>query len=194
MNLLYPRFPAKHLPAMLRVALLGAALAGGYGALHDQISYAVSPEYFTKLKFRQFSYADFGCPPRLFASEVGFLGTWWVGLLAGWFLSRGGLVELPPAERRRCTVRALGLVLLAAAVGGLLGSGWGVAATRADLSAWHDWRELGVEDLRAFVIVAHLHTGGYVGALVGLILALVTVWRRLGRARRVLEVAGWVRS
>jgi hypothetical protein len=63
MNLLYPRFPANRLPAMTRIALLGAVVAGGYGAAHDQASYAISPEYFTKLKFRQFAYADFGWPP-----------------------------------------------------------------------------------------------------------------------------------
>ena len=48
---------------MLGIAALGAVLAGCYGALHDQISYTISPEYFTKVKFEQFRYADFGWPP-----------------------------------------------------------------------------------------------------------------------------------
>src|SRR5262245_32181747 len=94
MNLLYPKFPVRRLPTMIGIAMLGAVIAGPYGAVHDQISYAISPEYFTKLKFRQFSYANFGWPPQLFAAEVGFLATWWVGLLAGWFLARAGLAEL----------------------------------------------------------------------------------------------------
>jgi hypothetical protein len=79
MNLLYPKFPANRLPFMVRIALLGGVVAGSNGAVHDQVSYAISPEYFTKLKFKQFSWADFGWPPRLFAGEVGFLATWWVG-------------------------------------------------------------------------------------------------------------------
>src|SRR5580700_8579924 len=99
MNVFYPTFPAKQFPAMLCIALLGAVVAGMYGALHDQISYSISPEYFTKLKFRQFSYADFGWPHRVFASEVGFLATWWVGLFAGWFLARAGLVEIATPGR-----------------------------------------------------------------------------------------------
>jgi hypothetical protein len=71
---------------MFGISLLGAVIAGLYGAVHDQISYSISPEYFTKMKFEQFSYADFGFPPRVCASEVGFLATWWVGLFAGWYV------------------------------------------------------------------------------------------------------------
>ena len=50
MNFFYPRFPTKRLPTMARIALLGAIVAGCYCALHDQVGYAISPEYFTKLE------------------------------------------------------------------------------------------------------------------------------------------------
>ena len=50
--------------ARLLLVFVGAVLAGCYGALHDQISYTISPEYFTKVKFEQFRYADFGCGNR----------------------------------------------------------------------------------------------------------------------------------
>ncbi|AWM38450.1 hypothetical protein C1280_16610 [Gemmata obscuriglobus] len=169
---------------MARVSLCCALVAGAYGALHDQISYAISPEYFTKLKVHQFAYADFGWPPRAFASVVGFLGTWWVGLLAGWFLSRVGLIELPPERRRRCLFRAFGLVLSGAAVGGLAGATVGVATTwDGDLRGWQHWRtEIGIEDLRGFAIVAQLHAGGYLGALAGAICAFIDVRRHRARA------------
>ena len=48
---LVPRIPREDLPAMLRIALVGGVVAGAYGILHDQITYSISPEYFTKLKF-----------------------------------------------------------------------------------------------------------------------------------------------
>ncbi len=192
MNLLYPKFPANRLPAMIRIALLGAVVAGCYGALHDQISYAISPEYFTKLKFRQFSYADFGWPPRLFASVVGFLATWWVGLCAGWFVARAGLAELPAAERRTCTFKSFAIVLTIAPVAGLIGVVVGVVVTRdGNLGGWTHWAQtLGIEGLRAFVIVAYLHAAGYLGALAGLVLAIVYVRRCLRRSRSVTECAG----
>ena len=186
MNLLYPRFPAGHLPATVRIMLLGAVIAGCYGALHDQISYTISPEYFTKLKFRQFSYADFGWPPRLFAAEVGFLATWWVGLLAGWFVARAGLAEMPVGRRWPCTLQSFAICLAVAPVAGLIGAALGVMKTvDGDLSGWHYWRQvLGIEDLRAFVIVAYLHAAGYLGALPGLVLAIVHVRSCLARSRK----------
>lgn len=88
MNLFYPRFPWRLLPRMLWITVLGAMVGGVYGVLHDQITYSISHEYFTKLKFDQFKYANFGFPVRIFVSEVGFLATWWVGFFAAWFLAR----------------------------------------------------------------------------------------------------------
>jgi hypothetical protein len=186
MNYLYPRFPPGRLPAMVRITLLGVVIAGVYGMVHDQVSYTISPEYFTKLKFRQFAYANFGWPPRVFAAEVGFLASWWVGLIAGWFLARGGLAELPAPLRWRCTARSFALILVVAVTFGLAGAMLGVFVTRdGDLSGWDGWRQrLGLGDLRAFVIVAYLHGGSYLGALVGLVLAIVYVRRRLARQRR----------
>jgi hypothetical protein len=96
MNIFFPVIPRKRLRAMFGIAILGALLAGLYGALHDQVSYTISPEYFTKMKFEQFHYANFGWPQRVFASEVGFLASWWVGLFGGWALARVGLDQLPP--------------------------------------------------------------------------------------------------
>ena len=93
MNLLYPKIPKERLPSIIRLAAFGAIVAGAYGALHDQVSYTISPEYFTKLKFEQFAWADFGWPRRAFVAQVGFLATWWVGLIAGWALARVGRVD-----------------------------------------------------------------------------------------------------
>jgi hypothetical protein len=181
MNILFPKFPAIGLPAMLRLAVMGALIAGAYGALHDQISYTISPEYFTKLKFRQFAYADFGWPPRAFAAVVGFLATWWVGLIAGWFVARAGLVELP----RPCVVKAFLIVLTVAPLTGLFGALIGTAvAHNTDLSGWSEFRQaLDLHDVGAFVVVAYLHGGNYLGGLLGLVLAIVYVRKKLAQAR-----------
>ena len=36
------------------LVVIAVLFAGLYGVVHNQISYTVSPEYFTKFKFRQF--------------------------------------------------------------------------------------------------------------------------------------------
>jgi hypothetical protein len=175
---------------MVRTALLGTAIAAVYGAVHDQISFSIAPEYFTRLKFRQFAWADLGLPPRLFATEVGVLATWWVGLVGGWLLARAGLAELPGGGRRAPTVRAFGIVLGAAGAGGLIGATFGVAESRGDLAGWADWqRALDLRDLPAFVVVAYLHAGGYLGALAGVVLGVVYV-RRTRKCRRAAGLQG----
>jgi hypothetical protein len=166
---------------MVRVAALGAVLAGAYGSLHDQVSFAISPEYFTKLKFAQFAWADIGLPPRAFASEVGFLASWWVGMIAGWVLARIGFGE---ACSRRDVARAFAIVLGVAAVCGAIGALLGRAAARTDIAEWDGWRlNLRLTDPPAFVVVAWLHWASYLGAVTGLVVATVDARWRARRAR-----------
>ncbi len=178
MGLFYPTFPQQRLPKMFALAAVGAIIAGAYGALHDQISYCISPEYFTRMKFAQFKWADVGLPPRLFASEVGVLGTWWAGLFAGWFLARAGLDEFPAPTRRRVALRAFAIVLGVACACGAIGALIGYIVSHGELRDWQAWREqLALQNLPGFVIVAWLHAGGYVGALLGLLAAMIYVRR-----------------
>ena len=100
-NFLYPKIRLALLPTMLGYAVLGELLAGCYGIFHDQVTYSISEEYFTRFKFLQFSYADFGLPPRVFVAEIGFLATWWVGFVAAWFIARITV----PAFPRRTSIR-----------------------------------------------------------------------------------------
>ena len=125
MNIFYPVIPRRRLPAMLGIAALGAVLAGCYGALHDQISYTISPEYFTKVKFEQFRYADFGWPPRIMVSEVGFLASWWVGMIGGWILARVGLDQLPADKRKKDIAIAFSIVFITALLFGIVGTSLG---------------------------------------------------------------------
>jgi len=180
MNLLYPRIPRSKLFAMIRIALLGAFLAGAYGAIHDQISYTISPEYFTRVKFHQFAYADFGFPVRVFVAEVGILASAWVGLIAAWLLARAGLCDLALASGRRHIVNSFAIVAAISVLTGFVGVLLGYVAASGDMSWWQGWRSnAGIQDLGAFVVVAFLHSASYLGALLGLIAALVYVRRHL---------------
>src|SRR5260221_12058644 len=107
MSIWYPSITWREIPTLVGITVFGAVLAGAYGAVHDQVSYSISPEYFTKMKFRQFAWADLGWPNRLFAAEVGFLASWWAGLIAGWLLARFGLAGLWLMNRRLALVRAI---------------------------------------------------------------------------------------
>jgi len=48
---LVPKIALRDLPVTLGFAFLGAMIAGGYGIVHDHVTFTIGPEYFTKLKF-----------------------------------------------------------------------------------------------------------------------------------------------
>ena len=161
------------------MTLQGALLAGIYGMVHDQVTYSISHEYFTGLKFEQFRYADFGWPTRWHVAEIGFLATWWVGFFSGWILTRSVVRRLPAAEVPRRVRQAFALVFVSAALGGLAGYGLGgLTLYGAGLAAWASWGEVGISDVRSFALVAFIHEGGYLGGLAGLIGGLFFLRRR----------------
>jgi glycerol uptake facilitator-like aquaporin len=174
LRFIIPKIPLRDLPPMILVSLVGAIVAGVYGILHDQITYTLSPEYFTKLKFHQFDYADFGFSERVFAAEIGFLATWWVGLFAAWFLARRVFPDQPRARAYRQMALGFAIVIATALCAGCLGYVIGVCRTPvAPDSAWDlVFKSLKIENRHAFIRVAYIHNGSYIGGLLGLLLAL----------------------
>jgi hypothetical protein len=173
-NLLYPKIDLKHLPGILGHAAVGALVAAVYGIVHDQITYSISPEYFTRLKFIQFHYADFGLPRRIFVAEVGVLATWWVGLIAGWFMARKTVPHFPPRIALRRSLQSFAVVFAIALLAGGIGCvlGW-LRGPDADYSSWQSFASrYGVQDLSSFVRVAYIHNASYLGGLAGLLTAL----------------------
>jgi hypothetical protein len=172
-----PRIPLAELPALLVVTLGGVLAAGCYGVLHDQITFAIGPEYFRNFKFHQFSYADLGLGDRVFVSLIGFLATWWVGLIVGWILARRILSTCP----RRTASRRIGagflIMFAAAASGGVVGYLYGLwRGPNADYSAWQPaLQQYRVSDVWSFMRVAYIHNAGYIGGLVGLLLTYLAI-------------------
>jgi hypothetical protein len=153
------------------VLLLGVAcvVAGLYGMVHNQISYTVSPEYFTAYKFRQF-----GIPAalqgRAGAALVGFLASWWMGVLIGLPVLFIGLI-LPSWKlyASRCLI-AMGVVVVTALLVGLaalvIAS---FAVTDTQLPAFR--YPLGVVDKVAFARAGIMHDFSYLGGFLGIVTA-----------------------
>ena len=183
MNLLYPKFPLNRWPLMLGVAVLGALIAGAYGIIHDQITYSISPEYFTRLKFEQFKWANRGWPTRVFVGEIGFLATWWVGFFAGWFLARVLAPHASPARVVPLALRGFAIVvgcaLAFAAAGFLYGLRGPINVNTSEIAAIGAL--IGAKDLPAFTRVAYIHNAGYLGGLAGTIAASFILWRIVRR-------------
>ena len=76
----------------------------------------------------------------MYVAEIGFLATWWVGLVAGWFLAR---ITVPHLKRgiaiRRCA-EGFAIVFALAVLGGLVGAWLGWRRMQdADLGGWTDY-------------------------------------------------------
>ena len=170
-EILVPRLPVRDLPMIIGVSVAGALIAGAYGIIHDQITFSIGPEYFTRFKFEQFAWADGGMGERVFVATIGFLATWWVGLIAGWILAR----RLVPRATRRVAIQKVilgfGIIFLSAVIFGVGGFLYGrVFGPSADYSQL-EWmfQEYGIENRLAFMTVGYIHNAGYLGGVVGLV-------------------------
>lgn len=181
-SLIYPKANAAALRRSGGFAVLGALLAGIYGALHDQITYTISPEYFTRFKFLQSRAADFGFPPRVLAAEIGFLASWWVGLIGGWFLARIATQDHPDLAGRRLA-RAAAFIAAVSAGSAVLAAVCAPIFFRGEV--WSGaLADLGVTRGDAFSRVAAIHWGSYLGAFGGWVTLLVLWWRQARRRRQ----------
>ena len=153
--------------------LLAVMVSGLYGVVHDQISYTVSPEYYTKFKFQQFGIADLNLPDRARASIVGFLASWWMGIPIG--LMVGGTGFIHPGHWRMLKISLLAFALVIAitllfGLGGLL-YGWFQTKT-INLTDYHGWFiPKDVVNLRRFLCVGYMHNASYLGGTLSIFAA-----------------------
>ncbi|QDU65089.1 signal peptide-containing protein [Engelhardtia mirabilis] len=172
------------LASAIAVVLVSPLVAAAYGALHDQVTYTLSPEYYTHLKFDQFRIPA-GMHDRVGVALVGVLATWWVGPPIGLCLAPF-LALRRPAQRapwRTGLARvgaALATVIGVAALCGALGYALGrpLAPTQEAAAAL---TPTGVTDPIAYLRVGSMHNASYLGGALGLVVAMgrqvVALWR-----------------
>ncbi|MCU0797452.1 MAG: hypothetical protein MUF31_16150 [Akkermansiaceae bacterium] len=174
-DLLVPRISVASWGRLGLAAAAGALVAGAYGILHDQLTYTLGPEYFTRFKFLQFDWANRGQPLRLYVAEIGFHATWWVGAICAWTLGR--LTRGPDREVRQAReiLRGFPLILGISALAGVCGLAYGqYRLDHGGLHYWEPFRDAyGITDLEAFARVGYIHNFGYAGAVIGLIVAII---------------------
>lgn len=173
---LYPRISCAEFKACLLVAAVGGLFAGVFGVVHDLWTYSIGPEYFTKVKFNAFWFANLGLGNRALAGTIGFLAAGAAGLFVSWFLARRlGKDILKPGALRQVVKNYL-FIALCVSFAEILGFGYGLwRGPDADYAAWY-WaiEKYHVEDVWNFVRVAYIHNSAYLGGGAGLLLAL---WR-----------------
>ena len=166
------------------ILLVAACLVAGlYGALHNQISYTVSPDYFHAFKFDQFRIPS-ELHNRLGASLVGWYVSWWMGFLIGVPVLIVGLI-LPGWKLylSRCLLAFAVVVVTALLVG--LGALAYASFTFGETPPDWFWYPSAAIDRMAFARAGFMHDFSYLGGFLGiltaslyLIVERIRLWRR----------------
>ena len=163
---------ASKIGILILTIILTPILAGVYGILHDQISYSISPEYFTKFKFEQFGFVEYGFEnERATVAIIGFWATWWTGLIIGAVNGIVGLIQSTTKMMRKsiygATIRTLGIGIGIGLIGIVVGE---FIISEID----GNWIiPENVKDKNDFLVVGTMHTFSYIGGLVGLIFGTI---------------------
>ena len=161
---------------LLLLIVLACIVAGLYGIIHDQLTYTISPEYYTKFKFIQFGLSNEGdavTRPRLMAGLVGIMATWWMGLIIGTILSLFALTLKDWRKMFSVTLRAMLLTITIAFAIGLVGLLFGyVSLSMDDRMQFYPYK---VNDPVAFEAVGSMHNFSYAGGIIGLAAGIVYI-------------------
>ncbi len=162
---------------MLILLILCPLFAGIYGIAHDEFTYTISPEYYTKFKFFQFELADENAAgeaviqnPRIAVAAVGLMATWWTGVIIGVGLSLAGLFHFNGKNMFNYGIKATLIVIGITAITGLIGLCYGglyLSRTGVD---W--WLPDNLIDKKAFIMVGSMHNFSYLGGLIGMIIGI----------------------
>jgi hypothetical protein len=165
---------------LLVIIMIAPIIAGLYGILHDQLTYTISPEYYTKFKFYQFGLMGIGNEvifpnPRVEVCIVGFMASWWMGIPIGLILGLVGLIHIDWEGMFKITMKAFLIAIIVAFLTGLIGLLYGYfflsTQPKQEFTNWY--LPLNLIDFRNFISVGSMHNFSYLGGLTGLIAGLI---------------------
>jgi MFS family permease len=154
--------------ALFPVLLIAACvIAGLYGALHDQISYTVSPDYYYGFKFHQFDIPE-NLQGRIGAAIVGWYASWWMGIFIGVPILIVGLILPGWRMYLKYCLMALAVVAATALLVGL-GALVYASLTITETSLPRYWYPGQIADKVAFARAGTMHNFSYLGGFLGII-------------------------
>jgi len=172
--------------ALILILIIAPILGGVYGIIHDQITYSISEEYYSKFKFIQFGLENWGLGenigtitnpeiildnPRFGASIIGTLATWWVGMIIGIILGLVGLIHKNGKMMFKMTMKAFLITTGIALLTGIIGLLFGKLFLTENRPNWNLPKNL--IDFDSFIMVGSMHNFSYLGGLIGLIIGII---------------------
>lgn len=155
---------------LLLTIIISTVIASLYGAIHDQVTYSISSEYFTVYKFDQFGFLDWGNNnPRLTTALIGVLATWWVGLYIGIFQGLVGFIHQNHKLMFKHVINAISITLVVTVIFGIFGFVMGKLDTQTYENCCFPYN---IKDVKSFKIVGSIHNYGYAGGEIGALIGV----------------------
>jgi hypothetical protein len=157
---------------------LFSLVAGCYGFFHDQVTFTISDEYFTKFKYVQFNISpdDFGSH-RITVGIIGFLATWWMGMLIGFIVGLIGLFFKDYKSMKAALIKASFIIIITAFFFAVIGFFYGKFYLASRGVDW--WLPENLIDKNKFIAAGSIHNFSYLGGVVGLLLSIVYMIKKL---------------
>lgn len=184
---IFPKFGSLFMKEILKkfltiflIAGFASLLAGLYGILHDQITYSISPEYYTKFKFIQFNLNEEYYSIREKVAIVGFSATWWFGLFLGLILGISGLRHKDWKIMFKVSMKSIFIALIIAFIVGIIGLFYGklILSEQPKSEFPHWFIPHNLIDFKDFIAVGSMHNFSYVGGIIGLIFGIVYSYKK----------------
>lgn len=150
---------------MVLLIISGGIIGGIYGAIYDQITFSISPEFFTKFRFPLYKIDT--ASERWGAAIVGFLNASKTGLIIGLILSLCGLITKDYKKMFKYTMQAFFITLLLAFLIGMIG----YSVSRLDGQRLPD-PDLNIQDVVAFRTVENMNNFSYAGGVIGMFIGI----------------------
>jgi hypothetical protein len=138
-------------------------IAAFYGILHDEITFTISPEYYTRFKFISFDIAE-GMHKRLGAAIVGMSAAWWTGIPIGIIVSAIGLIHYDNRSMLKFGFQSIGIVLITAMIFGIAGYFYG----KYFLAGRDAMIPEGLADAGSYLTAGSIHNFSYMGGAIGI--------------------------
>ncbi|QHL86968.1 hypothetical protein GU926_05760 [Nibribacter ruber] len=169
------------------IIFLSTLIGGVYGILHDQITFTISNEYYTKLKFYQFGLEYFiANSPRVGVAIVGFLATWYLGLAAGIILGLIFFLFPSPKLMLSVTLKALGIALAIAFFTPIIGVPAYFLEDYLDSTSMESYSfvdtgfvpaDVKITEGFSYILVGFVHGFSYLGGLLGVLAGIMfQIW------------------
>lgn len=176
----------RKLLSIFLVAVCASIIAGIYGILNDQFTFTISHEYYTKFKFIQFNILNENDVPRFknlrfFVAIVGFLATWWFGLILGIIIGIFSFFIYKDWKTMFfISMKSIFIAIIVTFTIGIFGLIYGkfilVNKPISDFNNWYIPNNL--SDFKSFIVVGSMHNFSYIGGVIGLLFALFYLFKK----------------